>query len=238
MYKPELAKYRRNVYSQIGEDGVLAEILRRLEIGRDWFCEFGAWDGRHLSNTYSLAERGWSGVEIEADPERFRDLQETARRHDGRLHAINAFVAPEGDSTLDRLLSRTPIPRDFAVLSIDVDSSDYRIWQSLRDYSPRIVIIEVNSSFAPGVERVHTEAEPGSSFTSTLRLGREKGYSLVLHTGNMIFVRNDLVSRLGLPQKELENAELLFDRFYLPTNAVHALIRRVARKLRGFLRGR
>lgn len=31
-----------------------------------------------------------------------------------------------------------------------------------------------------------------------LELGRAKGYTLVTHTGNMIFVRDDLVNTLGM----------------------------------------
>ncbi|CAN0123266.1 unnamed protein product [Heterosigma akashiwo] len=35
-----------------------------------WCVEFGAWDGKHLSNTWSLInEHGWSSVQIEGDPE-------------------------------------------------------------------------------------------------------------------------------------------------------------------------
>jgi hypothetical protein len=43
-----------------------------------WCCEFGAWDGRKYSNTYQLiANKGWSGVLIEADPVKFEDLKRT-----------------------------------------------------------------------------------------------------------------------------------------------------------------
>ena len=45
-----LRLFRRNVYSQNGEDGVLDEIFRRLSKNSGWFCEFGAWDGRYGSN--------------------------------------------------------------------------------------------------------------------------------------------------------------------------------------------
>lgn len=41
-----LLSYRKNIHSQNGEDGILAEILWRLKISRGWFCEVGAWDGR------------------------------------------------------------------------------------------------------------------------------------------------------------------------------------------------
>lgn len=46
-----LIGYRENIYSQYGDDGIIAKIIEVLEIGQGWFVEFGAWDGAHLSNT-------------------------------------------------------------------------------------------------------------------------------------------------------------------------------------------
>lgn len=69
-----LIKYRKNYYSQNGEDGVIEEILKRMGIKQGWFVEFGAWDGKYLSNTYALVEKGWKGVEIEGDKTKFEKL--------------------------------------------------------------------------------------------------------------------------------------------------------------------
>ncbi len=42
--------------------------------------ELGAWDGKLFSNTYDLAKNsGWIGYMIEANAEKFRQLQETYR---------------------------------------------------------------------------------------------------------------------------------------------------------------
>ena len=56
-----------NVYSQNGEDGVINALLAIFRIRHGWVCEFGAWDGRYLSNTFNLVENGFSGVFIEGD---------------------------------------------------------------------------------------------------------------------------------------------------------------------------
>ena len=151
----QIGVYRRNVFSQNGEDGVIAEIIRRLGFDCGWFCEFGAWDGRYGSNTYELLRRGWSGVMIEGDPARFNRLVRLAARYDGRLIALCRYVEEQGPSNLDTILSTTPIPSEFAVLSIDIDGADYQIWRSVINYRPAIVVIEIASRFPPGVLRVH-----------------------------------------------------------------------------------
>lgn len=47
-------KYKKSFYSQWGEEGIILEILKRLDISINdkWICEFGAWDGIKFSNTY------------------------------------------------------------------------------------------------------------------------------------------------------------------------------------------
>jgi hypothetical protein len=228
MNKTTLQQYRRSIYSQNGEDGVIAELVRRLGIGSGWFCEFGAWDGRYGSNCYALLRHGWSGVMIEGEPARFASLQRLANRYRDKLYAIEAFVAhePGSPNTLDRLLARTPIPRDFELLSIDIDGFDYQVWRTLAAYRPIIVIIEIDSSIWPGPESVHGSGQ-NTSFSAMLRLGKDKGYELVAHTGNMIFVRADQVAKVCLPPNELANPEQLFVPEWVSPSRLQTLRRKV-----------
>jgi hypothetical protein len=209
-----LNRFQSNVHSQNGEDGVIAEILRRLGIVNDddkWCVEFGAWDGVHLSNTFALVEKDWNAVYIEGDNSRYQDLLATAQRYP-RIHPIHAYVArcKSDENALERLLAQTPAPKEFELLSIDIDSFDLDVWDSLSDYSPKIVIIEINSQIPPGIVWRHSSEFQGNTFSATINLGREKGYSLVCHTGNCIFVRNDLVDKIKLEPIYLRYPELLF----------------------------
>jgi len=216
--KRTLLKYAHNEYSQNGEDGILAEVYKRLEIRKGWFVEFGAWDGKHMSNTYALLKKGWKGIGIESDHERILDLEVEAKKHRGRLIPMEALIEVSGSKSLDNLLKTTKLPKDFELLSVDIDSYDWLIWQSFVKYNPKVVVIEINSSIPVGIEHVQParmlspdeNIYTSSSFTSMLKLGQSKGYTLVCHTGNMIFVRNDLVEKLDLPKKELENPNRLF----------------------------
>jgi len=191
---PPALLYRKNVHSQGGEDGVIGELLRRLPTRTNWVCEFGTLDGVQYSNTFRLVqEQGVHAVYIEADATFFKSLQETCASYPTIL-PIHKTVMIEGDSRLDSILAETPIPTDMDVLSIDIDSYDYQVWKSVRTYRPKIVVIEINSSLPPthpGL--IHGTGSPqGTGFLPMLQLGREKGYTLVCHTGNLIFIRNDL----------------------------------------------
>jgi len=209
----DLLGYRENKYSQFGEDGIIQEICYRLGIKVGWFVEFGAWDGKHLSNTYNLlANKGWQGVLIECDPEKYKALLRTKEAYPEKLHTLCAKVGFEGESRLDSLLARTPVPQNFELLSIDIDSWDWQVWNALEEYRPRIVIIESNSAIPPGKFQIHEPpASHGASFTALVSLGRSKGYQLVCHTGNCFFVRDELVSKLEMEAKLLASPEMLFN---------------------------
>jgi hypothetical protein len=209
-----LSDYAFNRYSQNGEDGILEELCARLSIARGWCVEFGAWDGRYLSNTYSLLlNHGWQGVDIEGSPERYKDLLVTKAELSGRLHTICALVEVQGENTLDKLLSATPIPQDFDLLSIDIDSVDAQIWESIREYRPKIVVIECNSTLPPGVLQRHEPPKHiGASFSSLVELGRKKSYQLVCHTGNCIFVASELMPKVQLDPVFVKSPEKLFSR--------------------------
>ena len=210
-----LNKFQSNIYSQNGEDGVIAEVLRRLAISGSedrWCVEFGAWDGKHLSNTFALVERGhYRAVYIEGDKARFEDLRKTVVQHPS-IVPVCAYVSPlRGDvASLDNLLAGTGLPKDFDLLSIDIDSCDLDVWESFILYEPKVVVIEINSSVPPGVIWRHGPKTPQNTFSATLRVAKDKGYKLVCHTGNLIFVRNDLVKKLNIDERFFKYPELLF----------------------------
>lgn len=190
-----LLDYAKNIYSQRGEDGIIEKILEVTGEKKDWCVEFGAWDGVHLSNTHNLMQNGWSGVFIEGSKKRYEDLLNTYQDNKG-AHCVCAFVDFEGENRLDSILSKTPIPKHFGVLSIDIDGNDYHIWNSLKNYEPRIVLIEFNPSIPPDVPFVQPKdmsVNQGSGLLSLVTLGKEKGYELICATThNAIFVKKDL----------------------------------------------
>ena len=56
------------VYRQSETDGILEEVIKKLNIYDGTFVEFGAWDGKYLSNTYYFYEKFTSFKKPESAP--------------------------------------------------------------------------------------------------------------------------------------------------------------------------
>lgn len=65
-----LSKDSVRLFSQKGEDSLLWEFFNYRSSG--FFVDVGAFDGVHLSNSYSFELAGWSGICVEANPEYFQ----------------------------------------------------------------------------------------------------------------------------------------------------------------------
>jgi len=206
-----LSFFESNTYSQFGEDGILAEIVHRIESHHaltKWCVEFGAWDGEFLSNTARLIrEEDFHAVLIEGDTQRARDLRHV---HPARqVVALNALVTSKGDQRLDVLLANTPAPHDFDVLSIDIDGCDYHVWAAVEKYRPKVVVIEYNPTMPNEVDWVQADdaaINQGSSAAALWRLASEKNYVPVAltHT-NLIAVASEYADAvLGFDRPTLD----------------------------------
>lgn len=203
-----LIEHAANVHSQAGEDGVLNKILELIPARSQWCVEFGAWDGLHHSNTANLIKsQDYSAVLIEADPARFEDLKATFGDR-ASVHRLRAFVGFEHHDSLDVLLRATPIPKDFDVLSIDIDGNDYHVWDATAEYSPKCVVIEYNPTIPNGVHFVQPRDPAlmqGSSVDALVALGKRKGYELVAVTQyNAIFVRRELYAAFAISDNSVQ----------------------------------
>jgi hypothetical protein len=199
----KLNVYEYSAFSQNGEDGIIEEIFKRIGTTNKYFVEFGVEDGKE-SNTHNLFYSGWQGLWIEANEVAVELIKKNFSKQisSNQLSLLNSFITREN---IESLLSNANVPKELDLLSIDIDGNDYYVWQVLKDFKPRLVIIEYNAMFRPAVEyKVEYDANAiwdggktfGSSLQTLYNLGLEKGYSLVgcCFTGvNAFFVRNDLV---------------------------------------------
>jgi hypothetical protein len=188
-----LNSYAYNITSQFGEDGIIAKIFEILPQQDDYFCvEFGAGDGFTLSNTHTLInQKGWYSIQIEANPGLYQELMKRYEEHP-RVICAHRLVSFEGENSLDNILTQTPIPQDFDLISIDIDGNDWYIWDSLQIYRPKVVLIE----FVPTIPHQVAFVQPkdisvnqGSSLAAFIHLARKKGYELIATTDiNAFFV--------------------------------------------------
>jgi len=193
--------YRRNVTSQGGEDGIIERFFNLIPPVHRYCVEFGAWDGKLYSNTWTLLHnQRWSGMLIEGSEERFHDLQASYAGAGSRVRLENCYVTLDGANRLDALLARAGAPADFDLLSIDIDGNDWHVWQSLQQFRPRVVVIEFNPTIENDVLFVQ-DPDPaihqGCSLLSLADLSRQKGYQLFATTDfNAFFVDGRLYPQL------------------------------------------
>lgn len=192
----------RNVVSQHGEDGILEDVFALLGVDRGTCVEFGAWDGRTYSNTYNLiVNHEWSGVLIEAKTDRFDALREVYRNRPDVV-TINRIVGFDSPDLLDEILRTRSLPKDFDLLAIDIDGCDYYVWEAVKFFEPKVVVIEFNPSMSNRtwfLQARDLRVNHGSSLLAINSLALAKGYELIATTTcNAIYVRRDLFfSKLG-----------------------------------------
>ncbi len=197
-----LQRFENQVFSQNGEDGVLAEIFRRIGTTDRTFLEIGVGDGLE-NNTAYLLTQGWKGWWLDGD-------------HEGMEKAKNTFWQPlaRGDlklretlitaENINGTLSELGVPNEFDLFSLDIDRNTYFVWRALKHLRPRVILIEYNSHYPPHVEWT-VEYKPellynatsymGANLKAYEKLGAELGYALVgCETSgiNAFFVRRDL----------------------------------------------
>ena len=68
-------------YSQNDEDLLLLDLYKKKKIENCFFFEFGAWDGKLLSNCRLPFENNWSGCFVELDKKRLQDLKKNYLVH-------------------------------------------------------------------------------------------------------------------------------------------------------------
>ncbi len=195
--QPEsLLHHCRNIYSQRGDDGIAAEIFRRLNISTGFFVEFGGWDGIHLSNCRALFEAGWSGAFIEADRNKFEELEKNYRGFE-RIICINQWVGlPDAKGkTIDQIAAENFPNRSIDYMSIDIDGIDYRILETT-GLRPKVICIEGGFGFHPLLTRRVPDEIARKNLSQPLSVmidvGRAAGYTPVCFNQNVFLVLNEL----------------------------------------------
>lgn len=192
-----LTGHELKVLSQNGEDGVLQALFEALGTRSRWFVEFGIGTGEQ-GNCVLLADAfGWSGVFIEADESAYAALEAKYRRTP-RIRTVPARLTADN---VQSVFAQAGVAEALDLLSIDIDGNDYWVWEAIRDYEPRVVVLEYNANLPLDSLLVMPRDDDhawdgtdyfGASLGALRALGSRKGYELV-HTDstgvNAFFVR-------------------------------------------------
>ncbi len=190
------------VYSQGDEDGIIAEIFKRIGTTDRRFVEFGCGDGVENNTAYLLLQ-GWSGLWIDSLEHNELVLKRRWKKEldGGKLVFRRAMVTSDN---IDALIKDGGISGPVDLLVIDIDSNDYHVWKAISAIEPRVVCIEYNAKFPPPVEWIMPRDDNyvwqktdwmGASLSAMAKLGAEKGYALVgcdIIGSNAFFVRQEL----------------------------------------------
>jgi hypothetical protein len=181
-----LRRHYGQVYSQNGEDGIIAEIFRRIGGPQSRvFIEIGIENGLQ-NNTRFLLEQGWSGLWIEGSAASAQAAAGTFARYieAGQLQVVDRMTTPEN---VNEIITAAGLPSAIDFVSVDVDQHTHFIWEALTTKA-RVHCIEYNGSIPPSLDLWvpydPTVAWDGSNFfgaglKTMERIGRLKGLNLV-----------------------------------------------------------
>lgn len=209
----DLELFEESIFSQNGEDGVIAKIFELIQPTHRYAVEFGASEGVRLSNSRNLiVNKSWSALLIEGNESIAKKLHENYENNPA-VKTLAAFVYP---GNVELLFEENDVPYDFDLLSVDIDSNDYYVWRAIRDFRPKVVLIEFNGSFPPPQKMV-IRFHPmnywdgsdyfGASIQSLYELGKKKGYELIYcekRGVNLFFVDKPYFERFGIKDNSPE----------------------------------
>jgi hypothetical protein len=208
----ELANLRDaefRVFSQFGEDGIIQYLVQRVPIEHDVFVEFGVEDYSESNTRFLIANNNWRGLIMDGGSDHIEFAKRTGLDWRYRLEAKTAFVDREN---INGLISESGIDGDIGLLSIDIDGNDYWVLEAIDVISPRILVVEYNSSFGaeaavtiPYEKHFHRGSAHysnlywGASLAALAALAERKGYALVGGNkagNNAFFVRKDVAGAI------------------------------------------
>ena len=183
--------------------------MTKIAIDNDVFVELGVEDYSESNTRFLLCNNNWRGLIIDSGKSHIEFLARTGLDWRHQIDAVSAFVNRDN---INELIANSGIRGDIGLLSVDIDGNDYWVLEALDVVSPRILIVEYNSTFGPEAavtipydESFRREATHysnlywGASIAALTRLADAKGYALVGGNSagnNAFFVREDVLGAL------------------------------------------
>lgn len=191
-----LTESEYKITSQNGEDGVIVEVISRLglDLNKLNVMEFGIEYGTEGNLVLIADSTDTRAVFIEGDKNKF-ERAKAKYKNKYNVFVLNDFVDQHNiNKIIDFCFGDSPLD----ILSIDVDSIDYYIWEAV-EKEVRLLVIEYNSVLPPGKRLVskntswNRDDNYGASIEALEYISNKKGYTLI-HTDkrgvNAFFINN------------------------------------------------
>ena len=192
MSKINLLNYKKEVYSSIGNDGIIDFIFDKIGKNKRTFVEFGAWDGVKNSNCRNLFENGWSGIFIEVDRNKYKNLKKNYRDSD-RVKCINRSIALKGENLFDNIVGPY-IKESIDFCSIDIDGLDLEVFETFEKYLPIVVCIEGGQMLSPYHKRINKNISKKNiqqSLYVMVNSFEQKGYKILCSYQDTFFIKKE-----------------------------------------------
>ena len=199
--------YEFKVFSQWGEDGIIAFLINNLNIENKFFVEFGVENYVESNTRFLLKKNNWSGLIIDSS---IKNIDFIKKDQIYWKHDIKALCEYITKKNINKILMNNTYMRNIGLLSIDIDGNDYWIWNEITSINPSIVIIEYNSLLGkdkslvvPYKEDFNRSKEHysniyyGASLSALTKLANIKNYALVgcnSAGNNAFFVKKKLLN--------------------------------------------
>jgi hypothetical protein len=192
------------VYCQVDEDGIIAEICRRIGLLKGTFIELGCGDGRE-NNSHALLLKGWRGVWVDGSDANMAFIASQIPMDSNSLRVQQLFI--DADNIQANVNSWvTWLGQECDLFSIDLDGNDATILGKVIEViKPKIVVAEYNGKFHPPI-KVGVKYNPSHFWTQDDYYGSSlqtfvdllQDYKLVccnLSGVNAFFVRKDFAKK-------------------------------------------
>lgn len=189
---------------------IIENIFNEIGTSTKYFVEFGFTDLHYpyCDNTVFLKqEKGWYGLWMDS-------VETKTVIADGVSEAIvrknkNVKIHDVTPDNINQLLKKYNVPNGFDFLCINTHYTYFWVWKSL-EYNPYVVMIRYNPYINPALSKVIKYESDfdwdgctnnyGASFKAIIKLGKEKGYTVVGSTitgdtsNYLFFVKDFLIA--------------------------------------------
>jgi len=200
--------------SSMGSEFVFDKFDLHSKINLEFYVDIGANDGITESTTHWIHNRNVKGIAIEYSDRFFNQLCS----HQPNSINIQSKVTPDN---VKSILDEHGCPKDFGFLSLDIDSYDYFVLDSLlQEYSPSIICCEINEKIPTPIRYTVNYLSPDQIWEGNHMYGasikmfedfEKYGYKMFYVDYNNVYLSN-------IKDLPYEKSDILFYNGYINTD--------------------